>query len=468
LVVSTNNNSTTVNGIVYEGLDQDLAIASNIMQNTEQKQKALQIAKAKFIQKQGRAFTNYQSESIKPIIYVDNNKQAHYAFLTSFYADDGVTGPHRPKAIIDANTLTVYRSWDQVKTSMATAFEQPETIIAGGIGGNEKIDHWSGRPSQIIYDGGSLPGHLAPLKMMRYRRDNDAVCLLANEEVMVIDTPYAAISAGPCPSQIASLIYSLPWLDVDENGTRWKQDEANGAYSPSLDALYTATVIKKFYQDWYKIPVLINEDGSPMQLLMRVHYGRSLDNAFWDGEYMSFGDGSELFYPLVSMDVATHEISHGFTDQHAKLDPTQLQMNGLNESFSDMAAIAVQFYLHNSTTWDIGRSIIKGEGAMRYLNNPSKDGTSIANMRDYRDDLDQHDVAGIFNKAFYLIATAPGWDVHQAFNIMVKANMNYWTSSMQTLTEAACGVVSAAKDYHYPTNDVKSAFNQVGITLRGC
>ena len=34
---------------------------------------------------------------------------------------------------------------------------------------------------------------------------------------------------------------------------------------------------------------------------------------------MTFGDGATTFYPLVSLDVAAHEVSHGFTEQNSGL-----------------------------------------------------------------------------------------------------------------------------------------------------
>jgi pseudolysin len=67
-----------------------------------------------------------------------------------------------------------------------------------------------------------------------------------------------------------------------------------------------------------------------------------------------------------------------------------------------------------------------------------------------------------------LMATSKDWDVQKAFNVMVKANMNYWTSSMNTLTDAACGVLSATKDYGYSISDVRVAFTKVGVETDSC
>ena len=77
-----------------------------------------------------------------------------------------------------------------------------------------------------------------------------------------------------------------------------------------------------------------------MKLVMRVHFGRDYANANWDGKRMTFGDGDSQYYPFVSMDVAAHEIGHGFTWQRSSIDISYLQMAALHELFGDMVAAA--------------------------------------------------------------------------------------------------------------------------------
>jgi Zn-dependent metalloprotease len=45
----------------------------------------------------------------------------------------------------------------------------------------------------------------------------------------------------------------------------------------------------------------------------RVHYGNAYVDAFWDGTQMTYGDGASNARPLVALDVAGHEMSHGVT-----------------------------------------------------------------------------------------------------------------------------------------------------------
>lgn len=240
-------------------------------------------------------------------------------------------------------------------------------------------------------------------------------------------------------------------------------DRENDAFSPTNDALYAGTVIHHLYQDWYGVEVL-SKEGKPMKLVMRVHFGEGYANAYWDGQQMTFGDGDTMLYPLVSLGIGAHEISHGFTEQHADL-VYYSQPGGINESFSDMAALAAEFYSSGTSTWQIGSEILKKESgmdALRYFDRPSRDGLSIDSANDYFEGLDVHYSSGVFNRLFYVLANTPGWDVRKAFDVMVKANMDYWIPTT-TFDEAGCGVMNAAHDLGYSVGDVKQALRQVSV-----
>jgi len=233
----------------------------------------------------------------------------------------------------------------------------------------------------------------------------------------------------------------------------------NGAYSPINDAHYFGGVIFNMYSDWYNTAPLT------FQLTMKVHYGTKYENAFWDGSAMNFGDGANTFYPLVSLDVSSHEVSHGFTEQNSGL-VYDGQSGGINEAFSDMAGEAAQFYMNGSNDFEVGAEIFKGSGALRYMYNPPLDGASIGSANDYYSGLDVHYSSGVFNKAFYVLATTAGWDTHKAFDVFVKANQDYWTPNV-TFVQAAEGVRDAASDLGYSTTDVEAAFAAVDVNIGG-
>jgi len=56
------------------------------------------------------------------------------------------------------------------------------------------------------------------------------------------------------------------------------------------------------------------------------------ENAYWNGDSMHFSDGGTELYPLVSLDVASHEISYGFTEKNSNLTYIY-QSGGINEAF---------------------------------------------------------------------------------------------------------------------------------------
>lgn len=433
-----------MNGIFYKELDTDLKSKPHTIFNHVQSDKSLQQGILNFLTKHPHSQTLTQQQA-REIVYIDHNQQANWAYLVSFVttSDNGL--PMNPTYIIDALSLKIYQEWDNIKTLSKTT--------GGGFGGNEKT-------GQFSYDG--TKNNLPALDIQR--NDTNQTCYLANSDVTVLDANH--------DSSIIHFKCNTP--NHTHGNVYWNasHDAINGAYSPSNDALFIGKIVKDMYQKWYGIPVLV-KNGKPMMLNMLVHF--KIDNAFWDGQQMTFGDGIELFYPLVSLGVGAHEISHGFTQQHSNL-VYYGQSGALNESFSDMASQAAIYYSTQKNNWQIGDDILKAKNkALRYMDEPTKDCAdkqfdgecSISNLSEYRDGLDVHHSSGIFNKFFYLISTSKGWDTQKAFNMMVHSNQHYWTST-STFIDAACGVMQAAEDYHYSVPDVKRAAKQVGIDLGQC
>ena len=118
------------------------------------------------------------------------------------------------------------------------------------------------------------------------------------------------------------------------------------------------------------------------------------------------GDGTQL-RPLVAIDVAGHEMSHGVTSRTAKLVYSG-ESGGLNESTSDIFGTAVEFYAGNSADpgdYLIGEKImIGGKGYLRNMMDPTADGRSIDHYSKYKSGTDVHFSSGIANNFFYLLS----------------------------------------------------------------
>jgi len=230
----------------------------------------------------------------------------------------------------------------------------------------------------------------------------------------------------------------------------------NGAYSPLNDAHYFGGVVYNMYQAY------IGKAPLSFQLTMRVHYSSNYENAFWNGSAMTFGDGATKFYPLVSLDVSAHEVSHGFTEQNSGLVYSG-QSGGINEAYSDMAGEAAEYYMRGSNDFLVGADIFKATGALRYMCNPTQDGKSIDNAANFTSGMNVHYSSGVYNKAFCTLAKTTGWNTQKAFQVFARANDLYWTSS-STYNQAACGVQTAASDLGLPVANVTSAFSGVGVS----
>lgn len=444
------SSANSADGTLYQDLNVDLGQSATQVLTPAAANKALHHAVSLYQEKAGhQAVINH--EQTEPVVFVDQSNKAHWAYKVSFNAKNDRRGalPAKPVYLIDAMSQEVYAQWDNIKTL------DDETLPArgGGFGGNQKM-------GKLVYDG--KKDDLAILHVTR--NATNTTCYLKNKNVTVKDYNDGNVPSFKCANMNKG--HNFVYFDKDF-------DAVNGGYSPDNDALFGGQVIKHMYQDWYHVPVLTNSDGSPMMLNMVVH--APIDNAYWYGSAMTFGDGVDMFYPLTSLGVAAHEISHGFTEQHSNLYYYG-QSGGMNEAYSDMAAQAAEMYAYGKNSWQIGPEIFKEENeALRYMDKPSKDchgstpgnWCSIDDASQYHSGLDVHFSSGVYNRFFYTLGTTQGWDAKKAFDVMVQANSHYWTSNV-TFIQGACGVIKAAKDLGYNVDDVKAAFAVVKVDTSSC
>jgi len=53
--------------------------------------------------------------------------------------------------------------------------------------------------------------------------------------------------------------------------------------------------------------------------------------------------------------------------------------------------------------------------ALRYMDQPSRDGRSIDTVDQYVKGMDVHYSSGVYNRLYYLMSNQSGWDPHKAF-----------------------------------------------------
>jgi Zn-dependent metalloprotease len=187
----------------------------------------------------------------------------------------------------------------------------------------------------------------------------------------------------------------------------------NGSYtdraSAAVDAQYGAEKTYDFYNNVLGRAGIWNNGTGARS---RVHFANGMVNAFWDGTQMSYGDGANNAAPLVELDVAGHEMSHGVTENTAGLVYSG-DAGGLNEATSDIFGTAVEFYTNNPSDvpdYLIGEEVdINGNGTpLRYMDKPSKDGLSRDCWSSTLGNLNPHYSSGPLNHWFYLASEGSG------------------------------------------------------------
>jgi len=237
----------------------------------------------------------------------------------------------------------------------------------------------------------------------------------------------------------------------------------------------------------------------------RVHYGRNYANAFWSDSCfcMTFGDGDNgaSIYPLVSIDVAGHEMSHGVTSRTANLIYNG-ESGSLNEATSDIFGTMVEYYANTAADpadYVMGEELYPNNAnmsnAIRYMFKPTLDNYS---QHCYdpatTPTFEVHGGSGIANSFFYLLAEgavvpagfgAGSWANLSASSLVCNGNtaltgigrdaagkiwyraLTVYMTSGTNYAGARAATISAATDLYggtsAQTNAVKAAWSAVNV-----
>ncbi|MBV1856165.1 M4 family metallopeptidase [Catellatospora tritici] len=189
----------------------------------------------------------------------------------------------------------------------------------------------------------------------------------------------------------------------------WGTGSNSNRQSAGVDAHFGAAKTFDYFKNIHgRNGIFGNGTGVPS----RVHYGSAYVNAFWDGAQMTYGDGSGNSRPLVSLDVAGHEMSHGVTEALAGLTYSG-ESGGLNEATSDIFGNMVEFYAaapSDPGDYQVGEKInINGNNTpLRYMYNPTLDGSSHGCWSTSTKNVDVHYSSGVANHFFFNLAVGTG------------------------------------------------------------
>ncbi|MBN1290827.1 MAG: M4 family metallopeptidase [Candidatus Latescibacteria bacterium] len=202
-------------------------------------------------------------------------------------------------------------------------------------------------------------------------------------------------------------------------------------------------------------------DGEGMDLPVVVHYtenGTPLDNAFWNGSMIAFGDAHPY---AAALDVVAHELTHGVVEYTVGLE-YRYQSGALNESIADVMAAMVD------PDWEIAEDL--SIGPIRDISNPSKFGMP-ENMDEYENLSLDYDYGGVHinmsipSKAAYLIAESIGRE--KTADIWYRTLDSRYLTSRSEFPDMRYAAIRAADDL-YGVNSAESvvvadAFDAVGI-----
>nr|WP_240360125.1 M4 family metallopeptidase [Pyxidicoccus caerfyrddinensis] len=228
----------------------------------------------------------------------------------------------------------------------------------------------------------------------------------------------------------------------------------------------------------------INNAGAT--LISTVHYSTNYVNAYWDGTQMVYGDGDGVNSIELGKDadVTVHELTHAVTENESNLTYSG-QSGGLNEAMSDTFSAICESQASGTWStaaaiWMIGEDVWTpgtANDALRYMDDPAKDGASKDWAANVTSGTDVHYSSGVPNLAFALLSkgglhprgrstiNVPAIGVEKAARIWYKANTDLYTAST-TFANAKTWTIQAAADLGYDaaTQDaVKAAWEAVGV-----
>ncbi len=290
-------------------------------------------------------------------------------------------------------------------------------------------------------------------------------------------------SASTLPNDPSGVIWTLNAQNTYPNNNNFENalthvssSNLNNWNASAVSAHYNAGYAFEYYLNKFGRNSIDGKGGNVLSIInVSDEDGTGMDNAFWGGTAMFYGNGNKIFTaPLAkALDVAGHEMTHGVIQNSANLEYYG-EPGAINESFADVFGV-----LMDRDDWKLGEDIVSlqyfNTGALRDMSNPHNGGSNSngyqpAHFSEKYNGTDDnggvHINSGIPNFAFYKFATKVGKD--KAEKVYYKALTNYLTKSsdFKDLRVAIENAASALYD-NETKNAASEAFEAVGIGSSG-
>ncbi|MGC3947342.1 MAG: M4 family metallopeptidase, partial [Chryseolinea sp.] len=146
----------------------------------------------------------------------------------------------------------------------------------------------------------------------------------------------------------------------------------------ALSAHYNAGLAYEYYLTKHGRQSIDGAGGTIISIVnVPDEDGGGLDNAFWNGKAMFYGNGDVALKPTsAGIDVAGHEMTHGVVQTTANLE-YQGESGAINESMADIFGTMID----PDGDWLIGEDVVRlssyPSGAMRSLSDPHNGATQF-------------------------------------------------------------------------------------------
>jgi Zn-dependent metalloprotease len=284
------------------------------------------------------------------------------------------------------------------------------------------------------------------------------------------------------PNKPVGVIQTFDNNNTDGGTSFYYITSTNNAWADkkAVSAHYNAGTAFNYFKTTFNRNSINGLGGNINSFINVTEDGIQMDNAYWNGQSMFYGNGKDVFSALPkALDVAGHEISHGVIQNTANLK-YQGESGALNESFADVFGAMI-----DRDDWKMGEDIVVNttvfpSGALRDLSNPNNGSTQgksawqpknvSEQYNGTKDNGGVHINSGIPNYAFYLFASNANVTKVKAEKVYYQALTKYLFPEAKFI-DLRSAVEQSCKDL-YPAEPAvlaaaQTAFNTVGIGSGG-
>lgn len=375
------------------------------------------------------------------VVWFDESRTPHLAYVMTVHPDFA----HRYEVIVDANDGRELRRLDQICKAFSGIHDHANK------GGNQGFDE-SQRSLSSARDYKTLL-NVKPSFSSGPRTATAQDLNGVNRTLQVFEESdfFLVDATRPMFNATSQVPGNMDGVIVTANGQGTYPDNSfNAVYSTTgnnswtdrreVSAHYNTEQSYEYFRQRFGRNSIDAQGGTVISFVnVTDENGSQMDNAFWNGRAMFYGNGDRAFSPLSgSLDVGGHEMSHGVVQESANLE-YQGESGALNESFADIFAAMI-----DRDDWLIGEDVVNPtefpSGALRSMSDPTQGGNSLndpgyqpgtyATRYTGSQDLGGvHINSGIPNNAFYRIASSIGKE--KAEGLFYDVLDNYLTRNAQ-------------------------------------